>query len=33
MLKVWVLAVALAVAGVVQAQGAGGKKDLVAKVL
>jgi hypothetical protein len=33
MLKVWVLAVALAAAGVVQAQGAGGKKDLVAKVL
>ncbi len=33
MLKVLVLAVALAAAGVVQAQGTGGKKDLVAKVL
>lgn len=33
MLKVWVLAVALAAAGVAQAQGTGGKKDLVAKVL
>ena len=33
MLKVLVLAVALAAAGVAQAQGTGGKKDLVAKVL
>ncbi|HRD97343.1 MAG TPA: hypothetical protein PLA97_13200 [Rubrivivax sp.] len=33
MLKVWVLAAALAVAGGVQAQGTGGKKELVAKVL
>jgi hypothetical protein len=33
MLKVWVLAVALAATGMAQAQGTGGKKDLVAKVL
>ena len=33
MLKVLILAAALAATGVVQAQGAGGKKELVAKVL
>jgi hypothetical protein len=33
MLKVWIVVAALAATGLVQAQGTGGKKELVAKVL